>query len=443
MKWSVIRGQLSVVFGSARAEERRACRLFRGLTILACCFSLGNPAVCRAQDDAEKLVAQLADPSFVARETAQRKLRALGAAAKEALEKAALSKDAEQRLRAEALLREIRRDELWNPPKLLFEPGARDVKEAFLDLERKSGNLFNWRRSSSGFNGSVEFSGKPTTYWEALDDLCRQSNTAVQFYDDPQGQGATLSRSSPGAYPTFYAGPVRFRLQSIQQRLEKTIHFGDAEPDVQDNWTIAMQMHWEQRAALSRYRGRPTILELRTDAGEDLKPLRDQRSKDVMMPLVRRQREVNFSLTCQPPTKPATKFTEMRFAVDLVMAGDFVTLELPLEAGRSTESDGYRFQIDRFRREGVATTISVRIIRAEAFDTAQNNPDIVDERLILVSGGKPVEFQVSQTLGTRTQVQYMLATATPLGEDAKVQLRAPTVRSTRRVEFGFKDVRLP
>jgi hypothetical protein len=412
--------------------------------IICLCLLAGTPSTSFAADDPEKLVAQLADVDFVVREMAQRKLRELGAAAKDAIEKAITSKDAEQRLRVESLLRELRRDELWTAPKLTFEPGEREVKAAFLELSKRSGNPFNWDRSSHSFNGSVAFTDKPTTYWEALDDLCRQSNTAVHFYDDPNGRGPTLTRGPPGLYPTAYVGPVRFRLQSIRQALQKEIHFGEAEPDVTDNWSVAVQMHWEQRAGLCRYRGRPTILELRTDAGEDLKPIRPERQKDVMMPIIRRQRELSFTLSHQPPTKPATKFTLMRFEIDLVLAGDFATLELPIDqTGGVVETDGYRMQLDRYRKEGLATSFQVRITRAEALDTSMNSPDLVDERLILVSDGKPVEFSVQQTLGARTQVQYQIRTEQPLAADAKIQLRAPTLRSPRKVEFSFKDVRLP
>jgi len=417
-----------------------------GGMFVALCLSitaLASPIV--SAEDPDKLVAQLADVDFVVRETAQRKLRDLGATAKEALEKAIESKDAEQRLRVESLLREIRRDELWTSPKLTFEPGERDVKAAFVELGKKSGNLFNWSRSSNSFNGSVAFTDKPTTYWEALDDLCRQSNTAVQFYDDPNGLGATLVRGGPGQYPTAFVGPIRFRLQSIRQSLQKEIHFGDAEPDVTDNWTIAIQMHWEQRAGLCRYRGRPTILELRTDAGEDLKPIRAERTKDVMMPITRRQRELNFSLSHPPPTKPATKFTLMRFAIDLMLVGDMATLELPIDqAGGVVENDGYRLQLERYRKEGLSTTFVVRITRAEALDISINSIDLVDERLVLVSRGKPTEFSVQQTHSpVRTQVQYTVKTDQPLAADAKIQLRAPTLRSPRKVEFSFRDVRLP
>ena len=60
-----------------------------------------------------------------------------------------------------------------------------------------------------------------------------------------------------------------------------------------------------------------------------------------------------------------------------------------------------------------------------------------------VSNGKPVEYNANQTLGVRTQVQYTLTTSHLLAADAKVQLLVPMIRSTRRVEFSFRDVRLP
>ena len=441
MKWTRairIRGSCRRSASSFGGERTRPqyCLLF--------CFAVlfAIPAV--AADDPDKLVAQLGDPDFTVREGAHRKLSMLGVEARPALEKAAESKDVEQRLRCETLLRELRRNELWVAPSLTFEPGEREVKKAFEELAKASGNPFNWPRSSTAFNGSVAFAAKPTIYWETLDDLCRQSNTAVQFYDDPQGLGATLVRANAGLYPTAIHGPMRFRLQSIRRMMQREIHFGDAEPEIQDSWSIGLQMNWEQRAALCRYRGRPTIVELRTDAGEDLKPLRPERMKDVMMPIIRRQREVSFSLSHQPPTLPATKFAVMRFAIDLTLAGDFISLELPLaNPGRAIETDGYRLTIDQVRKDGPATTMFVRVSRAESLDVANNTTELVDERMTLVSGGKTIEYNVLQAVGGRLQVRYTMVTPQPLAVDAKVVFRAPRLRSTRKVEFAFKDVPLP
>jgi hypothetical protein len=436
MKWMWANRIRCVCSPNAGENARPSTAFLLGL-LLSFASSAG------AGDDPDKLVQQLGDPDFTLREAAHRKLADLGADARPSLEKALESKDVELRLRCESLLREVKRDELWVAPKLTFEPGERDVKKAFNELAKASGNPFNWGRSSNSFNGSVAFNAKPTAYWEALDDLCRQSNTAVQFYDDPQGLGATLVRGDAGEYPVSIHGPVRFRLLSIRRMLQREIHFGDAEPEVQDTWSIGLQMNWEQRAALCRYRGRPTILELRTDAGEDLKPLKPERMKDVMMPIVRRQREISFNLSHQPPTSPATKFTSMRFAIDLTLAGDFITLELPLaHVGRSVETDGYRLTIDSMRKEGPGTTMQVRVSRAETLDVA-NTPELVDERMALLSGGKPVEYNVLQTIGGRLQVRYTMVTAQPLAADANVQFRAPRLRAPRRVEFAFKDVPLP
>ena len=140
---------------------------------------------------------------------------------------------------------------------MTFEPGEREVKPAFIELAKLSGNPFDWSRSSQGFNGSVAFTEKPTTYWEALEDLCRQSNTAVHFYDDPSGRGATLMRGAVGGVSdgVRWAGAISvavdppFAAAGNPFRRRRTRH--------QDSCVIAIQMHWEQRAGLCRYRGKP------------------------------------------------------------------------------------------------------------------------------------------------------------------------------------------
>lgn len=90
-----------------------------GLALLAAALLAGSPAAAGEsagdRERAARLAAELGSEEFAARERATAELRKLGAAAREALEKAAASQDLEVRTRAEMLLAEIR----WQlPPEL-------------------------------------------------------------------------------------------------------------------------------------------------------------------------------------------------------------------------------------------------------------------------------------------------------------------------------------
>ena len=90
------------------------------LFILAAWCAAASAAEEPADRKAERLVRDLAAEDFATREKASVELRAMGAAAQSALEKALQSKDAEVKSRAEVLLREIR----WRlPPELAARLG--------------------------------------------------------------------------------------------------------------------------------------------------------------------------------------------------------------------------------------------------------------------------------------------------------------------------------
>jgi hypothetical protein len=388
---------------------------------------------------AAQLVERLASSDYSVREAAQRKLQGMGAAAKPELLAAAKSADVEQRLRVEALLREIRRAELWEPSYVSYEMGDISIAQAFEETVRQSGNKINWERSPKGFDDKIRLQLPRRTYWETLNDICRKANVAVQFYDDPSRLGCILNRGGPGKYPTAYVGPLRMRLQSLRRSLHQELNFGEGVADTQDSLTATLQLHWEQRVALCRYSGRPTVLEARTDSDEDLRIQR--RTREFTMPVARRLREIQYSVPLSAPTKPATKLTRFRLAIEAEIAGDFVELSIPLkQAGGVADADGYRLHLERLKRDASGTTCVVRLHRAEPSDSQQNLPDLVDESFTIVNAGRPLPFNALKTVGTRTSVQYTFTLNGSVDPAAQIRCTAPRLRSRRVAEFVFENV---
>jgi hypothetical protein len=405
-----------------------------------CCVALWSAAARAAEPPtAAQLVERLASSDYSVREAAQRKLQAMGAAAKPDLLAGANGADVEQRLRVDALLREIRRTELWEPSYVSSEKGDLSVVKALEETARQSGNKINWERSPKGFDDKIRLQLPRRTYWETLDDICRKANVAVQFYEDPGRLGCVLNRGSPGKYPTAYAGPLRLRLQSLRRSLHQELHFGDGVADTQDSLTASLQLHWEQRVALCRYSGRPSVLEARTDSDEDLRLQR--RTREFTMPVARRLREVQYSVNLAVPTKPATKLTRFRLAIEAEIAGDFVELAIPLkDAGGVADADGYRLHLEQLKRDASGTTCVVRLHRAEPSDSQQNLPDLVDESFSIVVGSRALPVTTLKTVGTRSSVQYTFTLSGSVDPAAQVRCSAPRLRSRRVAEFLFENV---
>ncbi|HVJ81046.1 MAG TPA: hypothetical protein VNC50_08255 [Planctomycetia bacterium] len=414
------------------------CRALAALAIVV------SGAAARGEESATALVARLGADDYRTREEAHRKLSAMGAAAAPALKEAAKSADVEKRLRAEALLRDLRRADLWAPSYVQWEARDYEVKEAFSALAKQSGNPIDWNRTSQSFGQEVTLDGVRRTYWNALDEICRQANVAVQFYDDPGGAGCVLHRGSPGKYPMAFAGPVRMRLQSIRRSEQNEIHFGDAAADNQRSLTVALQIHWEQRAALCRYGSRQRLLEATTDAGENLLPPQQRRYRESMMQLSRRTREILYTQTLTAPTQAATKIARLRFAVEMEIAGDFATLKTSLgKPGPAAESEGYRVQVESIRTDNMLTYATVLLQRPEALDSPSNSPELVDENFQAKAGGKTLRLEMGQQFGGRVQCRYVFQFREPPPADAELLVSVPRLRSRRFAEFAFKDIPLP
>lgn len=421
----------------------------RFLCLAASCLTTGwwaPPYLAAAEDPpaptAQQLVDQLAADSYLVREHAQRELLKLGEKAQKELEQAVQSQDVEQRMRAEYILRELRREALWEPSRVTFSQRQIPVLEAFREIADQTGNPVNWDLTPKSLNRLVDVGWEEETYWHAMDELSKQCDVIPRFYDDPKRAGVVLTHGYLSAGPSDYIGPLRASLLYARHHVSETLNFGDGVPDRQESLELTMALHWEQQFPLCRY-GQPVILEAVTEHGEELAIAK--KSQNSLMHVSRRQRQLVFSFRITPPqTRPATTLSSLRAGLSLAAAGDFICLELPsLAPGAHSQQLGYSLELLEWEAQEKATVLTLLWTRPHRFDK-MNATDMADEYLeILNDQGIPMPFHQQKVQGNSVQVQFTIHVPVKSGKPSGVRYHVATLRSEKTVEFRFEDVPLP
>jgi hypothetical protein len=115
----------------------------------------------------EKLIEQLASPSFLARERATKQLRERGPEVLPALRKALESKDEEVRKRAEVLIPPLEIEEALLPKRVTLKVDARPVRDMLKEIEKQTGYKFIVGGKIDGENITIDVKDEP--FWETLE----------------------------------------------------------------------------------------------------------------------------------------------------------------------------------------------------------------------------------------------------------------------------------
>jgi hypothetical protein len=187
--------------------------------------------------EAERLVKQLGSARFTEREAAAQALDALGPAALPALRRAAQSENAEVRRRAGALIarheRHAESAAAFAPTRVRLKAAGAPLVEVIQDLVKQAPIVLHLAREPVDLaERPVTLDTGETSFWEALDALCRQARLSIRPTEfdpvrdaDPRRlalpsvlalrgtqQELVLQDGVLPACPTAYAGAVRVRL---------------------------------------------------------------------------------------------------------------------------------------------------------------------------------------------------------------------------------------
>ena len=201
-------------FSSARLVAYRAWSLSLSTAIGAVGLAIASPVAMAQERPAEvriaRLVERLGSQSYADRVEADRQLAKKGSLVRPQLESATRSTDPEIAARAGELLRKIAIDELWQPSRVTYESSGAPAGALIEAIGDQTGNRILVGDRYGGFrDGPVEIRADNATFWQVVDDLCRQTKNHVRPHYDTREPGLALVSGEPGAYPVAYSGPVR------------------------------------------------------------------------------------------------------------------------------------------------------------------------------------------------------------------------------------------
>ena len=204
------------------------------------------------------------------------------------LEQALIASDPEVRLRRLPLLNECLADELWSAS-LVYPP----------EDERPASAVLAWIAGQSGnrplisdpygtfLDVPIRIARGPTTFWLAVDDLCRASGNHLRTQYDSRGGGQIVCGGPPGDYPLAHSGPLRGN-HRCSPDVHRRVRLCSPGFKVTHTFQLHLHLTWEQRLRLLAYTTQPEVVRVRTDTGQLL----------AILPPVQR----NWNAVCPKPS---------------------------------------------------------------------------------------------------------------------------------------------
>src|SRR2546421_2848964 len=152
----------------------------------------------------DELIKQLGSSKFAERNTAKKELEGLGMAALEALRQAVKSKDLETSRRASELVQKleakITNDTMLAPKRVRLNLKDTPALDAIAELQKQSGYQIQVAGDRTALaNKKITLDTGETTFWEALDQLCRAAGLTETT--------PAVQQAQPG-FPVFQAVPA-------------------------------------------------------------------------------------------------------------------------------------------------------------------------------------------------------------------------------------------
>jgi hypothetical protein len=419
-----------------------------------CCATFALPLLCTtlAAQEADplrvaSLVRKLGADSFTERQQADLELAGLGAAARSELEAALASPDAEIRQRAKGLLTRLKTADLWEPTIYQGRTAAAAASQVLMEIQQQTGNRLLFGESYGNFSDrAVALRNPAASFWETVDDLCRQSGNAIRPHYDLSNPALVISGGATGRHPLAYAGPVRGQVTSARRVFIEELDYQDLESETTHTFQLNLLMLWEGRLRLVAYRAQPELLEAITDTGVNLAATQSgSGSWSVVGPGTR---QVTMNLRLDPSPVAAQELSRLRLSWGLIAVGDMATLAL----------DGVRASPQRHFQDDVELTVEsieeqtsnrhvVTLLIARDLVMPEPQDIVFNENLVELSDAAGAAFTIQGQSNSLTSegARMKITFAGEPGHGAPHALRFhyPRLRSQRDVEIEFQNVPLP
>jgi hypothetical protein len=237
-----------------------------GIFLLYC----GEPAPTESVSP-RQLIEQLSASDYKVREAAAKALEAAGEAVLPTLRQAQPHNDPEVRKRLTQLIARLERQFLLAPRLVTIKADQTQVGQVFADLARQTGYQLNCTQGNANV---VTVNADNVPFWEAVDQVCRQTGLGLQSYGN-EGDGLTFQRLGQFSPHVFYTG--QFRVSAAGFHLSRSLdlavrqQFNPANPARSETLTLTFQVVGEPKAPLMSL-GQPRLTLAEDDLGKSLVP---------------------------------------------------------------------------------------------------------------------------------------------------------------------------
>ncbi len=393
-----------------------------------------------------RLIKRLGDDSAANRDAALEELARLGAAARPQLQEAASDPDPEVRLRAKELLVRLQVEELWQPSLVELPAGKLSASKSLAQIAEQTGNRLLIGDQYGAFHETPVVLDQPvTSFWEAVDALCRKSGNRVrQAFDSRQG-GLVVVAGSLGQYPLAYAGPIRAQLVAARRVFTEELSYENQQSAQNHTFQFDLQFMWEDRFRLVAYRSQPELLEAVTAAGQRLAAA--QPAGGSWNVLTSGTRQVSMNLRLHPPPTSAGKLARLALRWGLIAVGQPSSIEITdLSSRQPYFQDDVELTVENFQQgPGSRCEITLLVVRDLVLPEPQEVVFHENDIELFDTQGRPYRKQ-GQTNGLTEAGARMKLTFLAESSDSTpsvLRFTYPRIRAQRAIELQFANVPLP
>jgi hypothetical protein len=395
-----------------------------------------------------RLIRQLGSESYRDRSEAGEALEKAGPECRRLLEAAALSNDAEIRLRAAELLKRFKADDLWLPGHVCCTSRGLPASQVLATVAEQSGNHLTLGAPYGTFEeAEVDLDYPAGQFWPVVDDICRQTGNQVRsdFEGQAHHRGAVIVAGRPGRFPTAYAGPLRAQITEATRYFTEQLRFADQRSDQSHTFAMELNMHWEDRFHLVASRAQPEVVEAITDTGVRLSaPANGGNSWNV---LGNSERQLSARIKLNPPPVAARQLDRLVLQWGLVAVGDPAGLTIDdLSSHKAYRQDDIEATIERLERhDDLRLDITLLVARDGPMPEPQEALFEEYTAELFTAGGQPIHLQSQANTLTDGGAQLHLTFGGDFSQNPPKTLRLtyPRIRDKRDVQLVFRHVPLP
>jgi hypothetical protein len=392
------------------------------------------------------LIRKLGSDSYEQRKLASDELSKLGVQTRLQIEQAALSEDAEVRLRAKELLKQIKTWDLWSPGIVSYKCEKQPAAKILAAIAEQTGNrLLVGDQYGTFQDADVDLDYPDGSFWEVLDDLCRQSKNHVRSHYDTRNPGLVVVSGGPGKNPVAYAGPVRAQITSARRVFIEELDYDDLDSEKTHTFQLHMQVMWEDRFRLVAYRSQPELVEALTDNRLALSAT--QPSGSGWNVANQGTHQLTMELRLHPPATSAKRLDTLKLKWGLIAVGDIATIEVS-----DLNSTSPHFQDDielivESMQESAGARYEVTVLANRDLVIPEPQEVLFQENdLSLIDGeGRPFrkQGQTNSLTDRGARIRLSFAGESTDSKPKLLRFAYPRIRAKHDLEITFRDVPLP